>query len=101
MAPYADAYYEYDWVHRVSKAVVQGAGCSSCSSGLGTFTMSYDFSVFAGGYNNWRNKTTTNLPDGGVETTYTNTFGEVMLHSLQDAGGPLTAPADQYASTRP
>ena len=87
IAPYADAYFEYDWVRRVSKAVVQGAGCSSCSSGVGTFTMIYDFSISADGYNNWRNKTTTNLPDGGVETTYTNAFGEVMLDSSHDAAG--------------
>ena len=99
IAPYADAYFEYDWVRRVSKAVVQGAGCSSCSSGVGTFTMIYDFSISADGYNNWRNKTTTNLPDGGVETTYTNAFGEVMLDSIQDAGGTVTNRAYKASKT--
>src|SRR5262249_24077529 len=40
-APYADAAYQYDSVRRVSQAVLQGAGCSSCTGGPGTLTHSH------------------------------------------------------------
>jgi hypothetical protein len=41
VSPYADDYYEYDPAsQRVTKAVVQGKGCSACTGGQGTFTYS-------------------------------------------------------------
>jgi hypothetical protein len=33
VAPYADNYFEYDSSQRVTKEVVQGAGCSLCGNG--------------------------------------------------------------------
>src|SRR5262249_44359067 len=84
VSAYADVYYEYDTLHRVTKAVVQGAGCSACSGGLGTFTYAYAASAFADGYGNWRIKTTETLPDGNQNIVYTNFAGEVVLHVHKD-----------------
>src|SRR5262249_27185238 len=47
--PYADYYFEYDGLgnqglsmtYPVTKAVVQGAGCSACTAGQGTFSFTY------------------------------------------------------------
>jgi YD repeat-containing protein len=57
VAPYADSAFQYDSVHRVTQSVVQGAGCSVCTGGLGTYTESYATSAFANGYNSWKYKT--------------------------------------------
>src|SRR5262249_22653758 len=84
VAPYADASYQYDSVQRVSQAVLQGAGCSSCTGGLGTYTYSYTTSPFADGYGNWRRKLTENLPDGNQNIVYTNFAGEVLLKVFVD-----------------
>ena len=35
VAPYADAYFEYDGSHRISEKIIQGLGCSVCAGGLG------------------------------------------------------------------
>src|SRR6266852_4683428 len=41
VAPYADSYFQYDSVQRVSEAVLQGAGDSqTAAAGLGTYTYS-------------------------------------------------------------
>jgi RHS repeat-associated protein len=84
VAPYADVYYEYDSMRRVTSAVVQGAGCSVCTGGLGTFSYTYDASPFADGYGNWHIKTTETLPDGNQNIVYTNFAGEVVLHVHKD-----------------
>src|SRR5262249_3654905 len=51
VAPYADAYYQYDSRQRVSQVVVLGAGSSSSGGGLGTFSFTYTLSSNAAGYN--------------------------------------------------
>jgi hypothetical protein len=84
VAPFADLYQEYDSVQRVSKQVVQGAGCSTCTGRLGSFTMSYTTSPFAPGYNSWMTRTLVTLPDNNQRIEYTNFAGEVMLDVFQD-----------------
>jgi RHS repeat-associated protein len=89
VAPYADNYYEYDTSQRVTKEIAQGAGCSSCSGGLGTFTYAYTASTNAAGYNSWAMKTVETLPDGNSNTVYTNAYGEVMLKVYHDVASNL------------
>jgi RHS repeat-associated protein len=85
VAPYAEDYFEYDSMRRVTKAVVQGTGCSSCGgTGQGTFTYSYTLSGFSAGYNSWNEKTVETLPDGNQNFVYTNYAGEVMLKVFHD-----------------
>ncbi len=69
MAAHADNYFEYDGSRRVTKEVAQGAGCSSCTGGYGTFTFSYATNSNNPGFgqsafNFWKNKTIETLPDG-------------------------------------
>src|SRR5207248_4288589 len=82
---YADNYFEYDTTGRVTKEVVQGEGCSTCSGGLGTYTYSYSGSAFTQGFNNWVYKTVETLPDGNQNLVYCNWSGEVMLKVYHDA----------------
>jgi RHS repeat-associated protein len=89
VAPYADLYLEYDAVQEVTKETVQGAGCSSCSGGLGTYTFAFTTSSFPDGYNTWRRKTAETLPDGNQNIVYTNAYGEVMLKVYHDAASGL------------
>jgi hypothetical protein len=90
--PYADRRYQYDSQHRVAQAVVQGAGCSSCTGGVGSYAYSYTASGNAPGYNSWAVKTVESLPDNSATNvsrniTYTNAYGEVML-SVYEGGAP-------------
>jgi RHS repeat-associated protein len=84
VAPYADNYFQYDSQQRVSEAVVQGQGCSSCSGGLGTYTYSYTTSNNPDGYNSWAVKTVETLPDGNENIVYSNFAGEQMLSVFVD-----------------
>jgi RHS repeat-associated protein len=84
IAPYADDSFQYDSSHRVTQAVVQGVGCSSCTGGLGTFTYAYTTSSNSPGMNSWAVKTVETLPDGNTNTAYTNAYGEVMLKAYTD-----------------
>jgi RHS repeat-associated protein len=84
VAPYADASYQYNSSAQVTQAVIQGAGCSSCGTGQGTFTYSYSASSFTNGYNSWKHKTVETLPDGNQNIVYTNYVGEVMLKVYHD-----------------
>jgi RHS repeat-associated protein len=81
---YADNYFEYDASHRVTKEVAQGAGCSACSGGLGTFLFTYTPSGNAPGWNSWAIKTVETLPDQNENIVYTNPYGEVMLMVYHD-----------------
>ncbi len=107
VAPYADAYYEYDGSQRVAKAITQGTGCSCAgSTGQGTFTYSYTNSTNVDGYNNWQTKTVETLPDGTQNIVYANFAGEVVLRAFNDASdsgnstlsGKLWATAYRYDS---
>jgi YD repeat-containing protein len=84
VAPYADNYLEYDSQYRVTRDVVQGQGCSSCTGGLGAYTYNYTTSSNAAGANSWAQKTTETLPDGNQNVYYTNSYGEVMLKVYTD-----------------
>ncbi len=80
LAPYADIFYEYDGLGRVTKQVVQGTGCSACTSGLGTFTFSYETAnPDASDYNTWTNQISETMADGSVHTVYTNMSDETIL----------------------
>jgi RHS repeat-associated protein len=91
VAPYADVYYEYGYApfgvntQQVTKAVIQGNRCSVCTGGEGTYTYWYGTgNGIGGGWNNsWTNVTYETLPDGSMNTVYTNSGGEVMLNIFQ------------------
>jgi RHS repeat-associated protein len=84
IAPYADHYFEYDSQQRATKEIAQGAGCSSCNGGQGSFQFTYSDSTNPDGYNSWTVKTIESLPDGNENIVYTNYLGEVMLQVLHD-----------------
>jgi YD repeat-containing protein len=84
VAPYADSYLQYNGQQQVTEEVAQGAGCSVCSAGLGTFTFSYATSNNPDGYNSWKVKTTETLPDGNQDIYYVNAYGQQMLHVHHD-----------------
>jgi RHS repeat-associated protein len=91
IAPYADNYFEYDATQRVTKEVAQGAGCSACTGGQGTYTYTYFFNTTTapidGLPNVWRMKTTETLPDASKNIVYTNGLGQEMLFVHTDAAG--------------
>jgi RHS repeat-associated protein len=81
---YADNYFEYNIVRRVSVEIAQGAGCPVCANGLGTFGLTYEDrrvedEDYHDGYNSWAVKTIETLPDADQNIVYTNYLGEVML----------------------
>jgi hypothetical protein len=84
VAPFADNYFEYGSQHRVSKEIVQGEGCSSCSGGLGIFEFDYVPSSNTPGYNSWAMKTIETLPDFNENIVYTNYAGQMMLKVYHD-----------------
>jgi RHS repeat-associated protein len=85
LSAYADNYFEYDSQQRATKEIAQGAGCSSCSGGQGSFTFSYVSSSNSPGTNSWAVKTTETLPDGNQNIVYTNLYGQVMLKVFRDS----------------
>ena len=85
---YADQYYEYDALQRVTKTIVQGAGCS-CSGSTGTGTYMYGYAPpqtipSGSNYNAWLTQTTEMLPDGNQNVVYSNSAGEVMLSAFDN-----------------
>jgi RHS repeat-associated protein len=87
-APFADHYFEYDGQQRVTKETAQGAGCSACTGGQGSFTLSYSESFNTPDYNAWSVKTVETLPDGNENIVYTNYLGQVMLEVFRDNSDP-------------
>ena len=79
LAVYADQYYEYDALGRVTKHVRQGEGCSSCAGGLGEFTYEYYESNHDAGLGNWSLKTVEIRPDGTRREVFTNALGQTIL----------------------
>jgi RHS repeat-associated protein len=86
LAPYAANYFEYDGIGRVTKEVAGGLGCPVCTAGQGALTYAYTANASGGGMNGWATKTVETLPDGTVNTVFTNAFGLVMLKAVQPAG---------------
>ena len=84
-AVFADAQYQYDELHRVTQAILQGEGCSSCSGGQGAYTYAYETSQNTDGYNAWKFKTTETLPDGNQNIVYANFAGQTILSVFKDA----------------
>ena len=88
VSPFADAYYEYDKLQRVTLTTVQGAGISGTSQTTGTYKYSYKNSTNATGFNTWATQTVETLPDGNTNTVYTNFAGEVMVKDFLDQTDP-------------
>jgi hypothetical protein len=91
VAPYADNYFEYDPLRRVTKEIAQGTNCG-CTGLPGDYTFSYSTSSNAPGYNSWRSKTIETLPDNTAtnvsrNVVYCNSYGEVML-KVYESGAP-------------
>jgi hypothetical protein len=84
VAPYADNYFQYDSEQRVTEEIVQGAGSSTDSGGLGTYTYNYTASGNAPAVNSWSTKTVVTNPDGSTDTVYTDAYGEVLLDDHYD-----------------
>jgi hypothetical protein len=65
LASFVDRYYQYDTSGGPREMTAQGAGCSSCSGGQGTYTYSFATNPNTNGdLNSWALKETTTLPDG-------------------------------------
>jgi hypothetical protein len=92
LAPYADRYFAYDSDGNPAEAVQQGAGCSSCSGGQGTFGYNYstNLAVDTTDYNCWALKVAESMPDGTTQYHYFNPFGEEMLAIDSNGGGTFT-----------
>ena len=90
---YATNYFEYDNYanpgvtgasdHMVVKEIAHGGGCScSADGGQGVYTYAYQgstYSPYSDGYDNWKMRSTVNLPDGNTEIVYSNYAGEPLL----------------------
>jgi hypothetical protein len=143
--PYVNHYFEYErWAdhvgspaassydyriayrlgtrYRVTKEIAQGAGCSTCSGGMGTFKIEYESNDWYNypnddnllhlgydvvNYNTWRVRTTEYLPDttesdwtdNDRNIVYVNEVGQPMLEVLVDANGTsLTSDDKAYAT---
>jgi RHS repeat-associated protein len=86
VAVFADLYLEFDAVKRITRLDAQGADCSMCSGGIGTYTYSYDVSPFAEGYNSWKFQRTETRPDGSVNLIFSNYVQEPLLIVHQEGG---------------
>ncbi|MBS0208875.1 MAG: RHS repeat-associated core domain-containing protein [Planctomycetes bacterium] len=76
VAQFADSYFEYDGLRRVTLEDVGG--------GARTFRYAYSISAFADGPNNWTHKTVETRPDGSLNIAYMNHIGQPMLQELTD-----------------
>jgi YD repeat-containing protein len=82
---YANNRFEYDGSRRVSREDAQGAGCSACAGGIGTFTFAYtNVTPTPTDFNAYATKTVLTLPDNNQNIVYTNAYGEVMLSVYVD-----------------
>ncbi len=91
VAPYATSYVEYDALNRVVRNDVLGAGCSSCTGGIGSYTYSYAQNPAAGSNDSvWSAKSTETRPDGTERIVYTNGRLQTMLEVIRtnDGGTP-------------
>jgi RHS repeat-associated protein len=80
LAPYAKDFFAYDSQNRVIRHDQQGAGCTTCTGGIGTTSFDYFTRTGGGtGFNSWRYRTTETGPDGNQTIRYTNGSGQSML----------------------
>jgi hypothetical protein len=105
--------------YRVIQEVAAGSGCSSCSSGFGTTSLSYptttvphpadpyDYSSSGIAYNTWSMRTKEYLPDSTDGTladndyniVYTNERGQIMLKVQVDANRTTSSSDDKMYPT--
>lgn len=86
---YADRYFEYDSMGRVTKTTVAGAGCSACTAGQGTYTYEYTVRETAQRHANvWVRKIRETLPDSTINDYYFDAENRLLL---KDLGGQVTA----------
>jgi hypothetical protein len=92
VAPFATDFFAYDSQNRVIRHDVQGAGCSSCTGGIGTFTYSYATNPrpVLGSNLDWRTKTTETRPDGTERIVYSNARTQPMLEVIRTTEGGVT-----------
>ncbi|MEY3204436.1 MAG: hypothetical protein RLZZ21_767, partial [Planctomycetota bacterium] len=98
VAPFATNVYAYDSQNRVIRHDVQGAGCSSCTGGIGTFTYSYaqNPKPVLGSNLDWRTKTTEARPDGTERIVYSNARTQPMLEVIRTTDGGVTRQQGTY-----
>ncbi len=75
VAQFADFYFEYDSLQRVTKEIV--------AAGSRTFTFAYTDSGFQDDFNNWNRKTVETDPDGTQTIVYCNYVGGTILKIRQ------------------
>jgi RHS repeat-associated protein len=97
-APFATDFFAYDAQNRVIRHDVQGAGCSSCTGGIGTFTYSYATNPrpVIGSNLDWRTKTTETRPDGTERIVYSNARTQPMLEVIRTTEGGVTRQQGTY-----
>jgi RHS repeat-associated protein len=98
VAPFATDFFAYDAQNRVIRHDVQGAGCSSCTGGIGTFTYSYATNPkpVLGSNLDWRTKTTETRPDGTERIVYSNARTQPMLEVIRTTEGGVTKQQGTY-----
>ncbi|WP_437191561.1 glycosyltransferase [Planctomicrobium sp. SH527] len=74
VATYADNYYEFDGLRRVTLERTDG--------GAQTFTLAFTPATTSGGINDWAMKTVEGRPDGSQKTVYTNSLGQALIEEL-------------------
>jgi hypothetical protein len=97
-APFATDFFAYDANHRVIRHDLQGAGCSSCTGGIGTFTYSYaqNPKPVLGSNLDWRTKSTETRPDGTERIVYSNARTQPMLEVIRTTEGGVTRQQGTY-----
>jgi RHS repeat-associated protein len=91
IAPFATSYLEYDAQDRVIRQDIQGAGCSSCTGGIGTFAYTYATNPAAPTDKSaWLKKVTETRPDGTERVVYTNGRTQTMLEVIRTTEGATT-----------
>ena len=92
VAPFADHYFEYDSVQRVTKEVAAGTG-TDLNNGTGTSAITYSYQMMSNNpvdYNKWKYVTTETFYDGSTQTVYANGYGETMLTVFVDTRTGIT-----------
>jgi len=96
--PYARDWYAFDGLGRVGQHDIQGAGCSACTAGIGTYTYTYENNPYSidRGFNDWQTKTTETRPDGTQSITYSNLSGQTMLAVIRTSDAGVTKQYGTY-----
>jgi RHS repeat-associated protein len=92
----SDSTIAYDVYGRAWAMAVSGAGCSCSGNGVGSYSYAYESNgntIFSTDMNEWRTKTTEDMPDGTENVIFTNNAGLVILR-IDDVNG---TPRPTYA----